>query len=270
MTSKIKRLDQVIARIPDRATISCGGFQLNRPPMAMVRELICQGGRRLNVVFLPNALPLDWLVAAGMVEFADVTFSGFQYEYGSVIPPNWKRACENSEVRWRERDALYLVQRLRAAAMGLSMMPVPEGALEAGDDDVRLIRDPFREGEVVVVVKPLQPDYVLIHAQVADEKGNLWVEDPVTDVLLAKAGRRVLATAERIEPRLTRTNIPSFLVEAVAEVPSGAWPAACAGCYRHDAEAISRYVRASRQDRFAEFLDEYDNALNRRALEVVA
>lgn len=267
---KIQSLAQVVSRIPARATIACGGFQLNRPPMALVRELIRQGNRRLDVVLLPNALPLDWLAAARMVDFADVTFSGFQYEFGSVTPPNWQRACERAELRWRERDALYLVQRLRAAAMGLPVLPLPRGVLEAGDDDVRLMRDPFSDGAVMVVVKALEPDYALVHAQAADEKGNLWVDDPVTDVLLAKASRRVLATAERIESKLSRTNIPNFLVEAVAEAPSGAWPAACAGCYRHDAEAISRYVRASREGRFEDFLAEYDAALGRRALEVVA
>lgn len=267
--SKLVGLAELIARIPPGAKISCGGFQLNRPPLAIVRELIRQKVGNLYLILLPNPLPLDWLVAARQVRFADVTFSGFQYEFGSVVPPNWKRACEKREVKWRERDALYLVQRLRAAAMGLPLLPFPHGVLEADDSDVRRTRDPFT-GKKILVAKPLKPDFALIHAQAADEEGNLWIEDPVTDVLIAQASRRVLATAERIEPRLRRTNIPCLQVEAVAEARAGAWPAACAGFYRHDAEAIREYLRTSREGGFADFLQRYDEAVEQRAAEVVA
>ena len=267
--SKVVALAELAARIPAGARISCGGFQLNRPPLALVRELIRQGTRGLDLILLPNPLPLDWLVATQQVRFAEVTFSGFQYEFGSVVPPNWKRACETRTVEYRERDALYLVQGLRAAAMGLPLMPVPYGALEEDGPDVRTIRDPFT-GREIVVVEPLEPDFSLVHAQVADEDGNLWIEDAVTDLLVAQASRRVLATAERIESRLTRMNVPGFRVEAVAEARAGAWPGACAGFYRHDAKAIRAYVRASQNGQFSEFLEQYDEAIEQRASEVVS
>ena len=64
------------------------------------------------------------------------------------------------------------------------------------------------------------------------------------DVLMAKAARRVIVTAERIvdgasfedSPELVA--IPGFLVDAVVEAPRGAWPCSCAGEYDYDA-AIS-------------------------------
>jgi glutaconate CoA-transferase subunit A len=267
--SKVIALAEMAARIPAGAKISCGGFQLNRPPLALVRELIRQGRGDFHLVLLPNPLPLDWLVATRQVAFAEATFSGFQYEFGSVIPPNWKQACERGEIQWRERDALYLVQGLRAAAMGLRLMPLPHGVLEQNGSDVRSVRNPFTD-EDELVVGPLEPDFGLVHAQAADEAGNLWVEDPATDVLVARASRRLLATAERVEARLRRTNIPSFQVEAVAEARSGAWPAACASFYRHDAKAIREYLRASSEGRFARFLEHYDEAIEQQATAVVA
>ena len=57
-----------------------------------------------------------------------------------------------------------------------------------------------------------------------DDAGNLYFEDPTTDLLMAGAARRVIATAEVRVKELPRVTIPSFQVERVAEVPGGAWP----------------------------------------------
>ncbi|MDE3074885.1 MAG: CoA transferase subunit A, partial [Chloroflexota bacterium] len=63
-----------------------------------------------------------------------------------------------------------------------------------------VVADPYG-GKEVVVIPAIRPDVALIHVQEADERGNLRIfGSPYEDVLLAKASRRVIATAERIVP----------------------------------------------------------------------
>ena len=201
--SQICSLREAVAPIRPGSSVTLGGFQLNRAPMALVRELIRQKKTRLRLFLLPNPLALDFLVGAGAVSFAEVAFAGLELHYRSLVPPNWQAAVARHALRWRERDALYLVQALRAAVLGIPFLPLPVSAGPAPQADVAQVRDPFRGGSVSVV-RALEPDVALVHAQAADRQGNLWIEDPVTDELLVRASRRVIATAETILPRLRR------------------------------------------------------------------
>jgi glutaconate CoA-transferase subunit A len=138
----------------------------------------------------------------------------------------------------------------------------------AGSDLPRLsgfqtIRNPYGSGEVVVI-PAIQPQVCLLHVQEADTEGDLRIEGAhYEDVLLAKASRRVIATAERIVPRSRfeaqpeLTSLPGFLVEAVVEAPRGAWPTSCHGVYSYDAEYLSGYaVAAKTAQGFATFVAE--------------
>lgn len=96
-----------------------------------------------------------------------------------------------------------------------------------------IMASPF-DGAEVVCVKALVPDIAVIHVQEADQYGNCRILGPsYQDVLLARAAKKTIITAERIvgtyrmkeEPKLTA--IPHFLVEAVVEVPEGAKPGIC-------------------------------------------
>ena len=74
------------------------------------------------------------------------------------------------------------------------------------------------------------------------EAGNLWIEDPTTDVLLAGAARRVIATAEERVARVPRATIPGFMVDLLVEEPLGAYPTGCLGLYPADAAHLDRYL----------------------------
>lgn len=254
--TRISSLREAVAAIPSGSQIVFGGFQLNRAPMALVRELIRQQKRRLRLLVLPNPLPLDFLVGAGAVAWADVSFAGFELGHRALVPPCWQAAVAQKSLRWRERDALYLVQALRGAALGLPFLPLPAADGAGSQPDVARLRNPFG-GKPVSVVRACAPDVALVHAQVADRQGNLWIEDPVTDELLVRAGRTVIATAEKIVPRLRRATIPAALVGRVVESPRGAWPTACAGCYGEDVAHLRLYVELARAGRFGDYRRRY-------------
>jgi glutaconate CoA-transferase subunit A len=231
------------ATIPDDASVAFGGFMLGRAPMALVFELVRQHRRGLRLLSLPNPFPGELLVAAGCAARIEFAFSALSLTGRLRSMPSLKRAIERGEIAWAELDGYRVVQRLRAAAMGLPFLPAPDidGSDLAALDPPAFVRDPF-SGEDVPVERAFAPDVAVIHAQAADDRGNLYLEDPTTDLLLAGAARRVVATVERRVDRLARVTIPSFEVEAVALSVWGAWPTGCAGHYGHDETAIAEYL----------------------------
>jgi len=241
---------KAIASIPDGALIAPGGFQLNRAPMALVLEIVRQGRRNLRVVSLPNPLPLDVLVAAGSVAEAEFGFLGFQFEDGFVMAPHVKQAIETQALTFRERDVYEIVQGLRAAAYGVPLLPAPGG--EASDymkvNRTPTLQDP-ETGRRIPVARAIRPDVALLHARVADRKGNLRIDDPYADDLLARASVRVIATAETIVERLEMPTIPHTLVEAVAEAPGGALPTSCHHSYGYSAQGLRRHIATAPQGR---------------------
>ncbi len=255
---KLTSLREAVARVPDGALLTFGGFDLNRAPMALAFEIIRQRRRGLRVVSVPNPLPLDLLVGAGAVEEAEFGFLGFQYADGFVVAPNVRRAIEGGAIRWKERDVYEIVQGLRAAALGLPCMPAPGGE---GSDYRRVNRTPVmadpETGEETLLARPIRPDIALVHAQAADRAGNLHVSDPYAEDLLARASGRVIATAETIVEHLDHPTIPGSAVEAVAEVRGGAFPASCHRHYPVSAAHLRAYVELASAGRVEEYVRRY-------------
>ncbi|WNG29085.1 CoA transferase subunit A [Cystobacter fuscus] len=247
---------ELVATIPDGAWLAPGGFMLGRAPMALVLELIAQGRKNLQVMSLPNPLPAEFLVAGGCLSRVELPFGALHLQ-GRVRPlPCLKRAIEQGRISWREHDGYRVVQRLRAASMGLPFIPAPDADVSelADAEPLPTVTDPFT-GKPVPVEPAFYPDVALIHAQAADEQGNLFIEDPTTDVLVAGAARRVLATAEERVARLPRVTIPGFQVERVALSRGGALPSGCAGLYPHDDAMLADYLALAESGREAEFLE---------------
>lgn len=256
MMARWTTTEAIASSIPDGASVATGGFMLGRAPLAIVFELIRQERRGLRLISLPNPLPAELLVAAGAAARVDLAFGALSLA-GRLRPlPCLKRAIERGQIEWAEHDGYRVVQRLRAASMGLPFIPAPD--IDASElsamDPPAYVTDPFT-GESVPVERAFSPDVAIVHAQAADDRGNLFIEDPTTDLLVAGAARRVLATAEKRVARLPRVTIPSFQVTLVAEAEGGALPAGCAGHYAHDEEALLAYIELAEKGREREWID---------------
>jgi glutaconate CoA-transferase subunit A len=228
---------------------------LGRAPMALVRAIAQQGRCGLHVVSLPNPFPAEVLVAARAVRRLDLAFGGLTLGGRVRSLPCLRQSMEENRIEWREHDGYRIVQRLRAGAMGIPFIPVPDAELTdiAVLEPLGWVEDPFT-GARVPVEQAFQPDVALVHAHAADDAGNLLIEDPTTDLLVVNAAHRVLATAERRVQQLPRITVPSFLVTAVAEAPGGALPTGCAGVYPHDAKALERWCTLAEAGRIDELL----------------
>ncbi len=256
MKSRWTTVDALASSIPDGAWVATGGFMLGRAPMAIVLALIQLKRRDLRIISLPNPLPAELLVAGGCAARVEFPFAALSLA-GKVRPmPCLKRAIEQGRIAWVEHDGYRVVQRLRAASMGLPFIPAPD--VDSSDlasmDPPRYAEDPYT-GERVPVEQAFHPDVAILHAHAADEQGNLYIEDPTTDVLLAGAALRVLATAETRVARLPRVTIPAFQVEQVAEKAGGALPTGCLGAYSYDEAALLDYLQLAEAGREGEWLE---------------
>lgn len=248
-------LDEAVAAIPDGSWIAPGGFMLGRAPMALVFALIRAGKRDLRVISLPNPLPAEMLVASQRAARVELLFGALTLANRVRSMPALKQAIERAEIEWAEHDGYRVVQRLRAAAMGVPFLPAPDADVSelATLDPPAYVTDPFT-GTRVPVERAFHPDVALVHAHAADDAGNLYIEDPTTDHLVIGAARRVIATAETRVPQLSRVTVPGFQVELVSEVTGGAWPTGCLGVYPHDEDALLAYLSEAEAGRGAEWI----------------
>jgi len=241
---RIVGIAELAGMVPDGALVAPGGFDLNRAPIALLREVVRRGRRGLRVVSPPNPLAHDLLVGSGAAASIEFAYLGFQYEGGFVTAPQVRRAIESGAIEWRERDAFVILQALRASAQGVPALPEP-GATS-------------RDGGGAAMVAALRPDLALLHAQAADRDGNLFIIDPCGDDLLAHASGQVLATAERIVDRLDAVTVPARRVAAVARAAGGAFPTSCIGYYPWSAPHIRDWVEAAAEGRFMEYLEKLE------------
>ena len=248
-------LDEAAASIPSGSWLAPGGFMIGRAPMALVFALIRAGRKGLRMVSLPNPLPAEMLVAAGAAARIELLFGAITLDNRVRQMPSLKRAIENAEISWAEHDGYRIVQRLRAASMGLPFIPAPDADVSEVStlDPPAYVADPFT-GVRVPVERAFHPDVALVHAHAADDDGNLYLEDPTTDLLMAGASRRVVATAEVRVRQLPRVTIPAFQVERVVEAPGGAWPTGCVGRYPHDEAALLTYLAEAEAGRGAAWI----------------
>jgi glutaconate CoA-transferase subunit A len=234
--------------------VALGGNTLHRAPCAAVHEIVRQQKRGLDAIKTAGAYDIDLLAATGCLASASCGFVGFETVLG--MAPGYRRAVECGRVRADEHACYTVIAGLRAAIQGVPFMPVAgltESDLLAARD-FRTVADPY-SGETVVAIPAIQPEIAIIHVQEADVEGNARIDGSVfEDVLMAKAARRVLITAERIVDGAELTAaavsvaIPGFMVDALVHAPRGAWPTSCAGLYDFDVDFLRDYAAAARDD----------------------
>lgn len=263
VSSKAVNLDEAVSLVRDGDKVALGGALSLREPMAIIREIIRQDKHNLHLIGNAHGIDVDMLCGAGCVGAAEVTYVGFEFDFGIAL--NYRRVCESGKVKVRESNCVTLINQLRAAAFGL---PFVAQSSFGGTDVLKLhpefkeIESPFN-GEKVVLAPPLKPDVALIHAQYADTMGNVRIEEPLTsDIILARASEKVIVSVEKIvtpeEMKSLKPNIHYFEVTAVVEAPYGAHPTNCYPDYAYDREHMAEYVKATEKS-LEEFKKEYLN-----------
>ena len=262
--SKIVSVDEAVADIPDGAKVALGGWIFNSQPMALVRALIRKGARDLHLIPAPGSIAPDMLIGAGCAASTVCVFISFE-QFG--LAPHFRRQAENGTLKVYDLDGPAIAGGLRAGICDLPYMPVPDLCTDlpkfAPEHYWPL---PSKPGErKMLAVAAVKPDVCLLHAQQADEHGNVQhLGPPFFDAMIAQASRRVIVSVDRIVSTDTirrsnhLTKLPSAMVDAIVEAPFGAHPTASPSLYRSDQAHLKEYVKSSvSAETFSGYLDRY-------------
>lgn len=249
-SNKELSLGEIVAKVPDGASLALGGSFLHRGPFAFVRELIRQRKTGLEIIKQSPGYDIDILCRAGAVRKLRAGIVAMEGNFG--LAPWFRKAVERREIVLEEHACASLTAGLRAAAFGVPFQPC--GGLHGSDipalNGWKCLEDPYGQGEPVWVIPPIQPDFAVIHASEVDVQGNVRVAGTHHwDRIMSRATRSVLVIAERVvdtevfvaQPEATL--VPHFMVEAFAVVPNGAWPGSCWPAYAIDYPAVERYLQ---------------------------
>lgn len=253
MTATSRRsLEHSVAEfVDDGDTVFLGGFG-HAVPFALGHELIRAGKRDLTICRSGADILADQLIAAGCV--ASVIF-GWIGNPDIGIAHSFRRAIAEESIDWEEWTNWSMVLRLQAAAWGVPFLPAK--VLLAGDgpqviDGLETVDCPYT-GEELTAMPALAPDVALIHAQRADERGNVQLWGVIGDTIVgALASKRIVVSVEEIvdssvvEASPNLTVIPGHRVTALCEVPWGAYPSYVDGAYTRDDAHYAEYDRHSR------------------------
>ncbi|WP_420726252.1 MULTISPECIES: CoA transferase subunit A [unclassified Hwanghaeella] len=235
--------------IEDGDLLAIGGLFKQGRPLALIREVIRQRLTALKIISSPGSgFDVDLLIAAGCV--AETFLPAVTLE--THMCPSFRRAVEAGTITAHCVDALSVVGGFLAAANGVPFQPV---AAWKGSDVIKynpLIREitcPFT-GEKLFATKAIRPKLALLHAQEADEFGNIRHLSTMTyaDQMIARSADTVLVSVDRIVPsgdiisRPRETSIPCIYVDAVVEIPFGAHPTGSFPNYSIDEAHIDSYA----------------------------
>lgn len=120
-------------------------------------------------------------------------------------------------------------------------------------DDFRKVTDPYT-GNEIFVVPPIRPDWAVIHAIRADERGNVVCSALESDRLAVLASKRAIVTVEQVVPAESLVARPGEIylsalhIDNVVVVPRGAHPSACVHVYGIDRAHVEAYLAAAKSE----------------------
>ncbi len=262
--SKLISLQKAIQEnVQDGDLVYCAGFT-HLIPFAAGHEIIRQRRKDLILARATPDLIYDQMVAAGCARKVIFSYMG-NPGVGSLRII--RAEIEAGRLEWEEYSHFAMISRLQAGASGLPFIPMnPTAAidLEQFNLNYRTVKDPYSDGEVVVV-PPLHPDVAIVHVQRCDSQGNAHIWGILGEQKEAAfAAKRVILTAEEIvddsiirsDPN--RTLIPGFIVHAVCHVPYCCHPSYTQGYYDRDNSFYLEWDRISQnRQSILDYLNEW-------------
>lgn len=265
MKSKLMTVKEAVEQFAhDGDYLAIGGFGANRIPTAVCHELLRQG--RKNMGYAGHTATHNFQILAAGKVFNRLDASYVVGLEARGLSPNARSYMQSGEVQTTEWSNYALAARFRAAAMGVSFLPIRTtmGTETYKYGAVHSIECPFT-GKTYAAVPALYPDVAAIHVHAADMFGNCQIRGiTIADLDVARAAKRLIITTERIisnedirrEP--IRTAIPFYLVDAVCEVPYGSYPGNMAYEYFSDEEHLQEWLKAEKDPAaFKAFLDKH-------------
>ncbi|MEO8142998.1 MAG: CoA-transferase [Betaproteobacteria bacterium] len=260
-----RNAEEIAARIPDGASLGLPP-DYSMPSMAVVHALIRRKARDLRLLGVPVlGLSADLLIGAGCV--AEVESSAVSLGEAGLAP-RFTEAVEKNILKVKDATCPAIHTGLQATEKGVPFMPlrgVIGSDLIAMRPDWKVIDNPLKKNDPILIVPAIQPDVALFHARWADEAGNVWLGRRKELATIAHASRACYATYEELRPGdmledelLAPGVLSSVYVSGVAQAVRGAWPLSVTGLYGIDDAHLGLYARAAKtKEGFQRYLEEF-------------
>jgi glutaconate CoA-transferase subunit A len=248
--------------VHDGDYLGIGGFGANRTPVAACHEIVRQKKKNLGFAGHTSTHDMQVLSAGKVYNQCDVAYVvGLEARGLSACT---RKYLESGDVEICEWSNYALSVRLQAAAAGVPFMPMRSmlGTETFDRSGAVSANCPFT-GKKMALVPALNPDVSFIHVHEADIYGNARFEGiAVADIELANASKHLVITCERLVPHEEiarephKTQIPYFMVDAVCEVPYGAFPGTMPYEYFSDEDHLKEWLTLEKDpEAFEAFLE---------------
>ncbi len=254
---KLISLREAVAVIRPGHVVAVGGVFLARRPFGAIRHLLLGDVVDLDLVVHSVGIDVDVLVADRRVR----SIRHIAVQRGTLgPPPAFTQALGDGRLEIRDETTVTLGAALRASMAGVPFLPLMDTGAKIqvdGRSDRATICCPF-SGERVVAVPALRPDVAVVHAHAGDRAGNLWIQGPLgLDAEFVFAANYTIATVEKVVDGIEGAGrrISGAHVDAIVELPRGAFPSACLPSYRWDLGFTLAWYDAVREGRGADILE---------------
>jgi glutaconate CoA-transferase subunit A len=231
--------EAIAANVYDGDTVALEGFT-HLIPFAAGHELIRQGRKHLRLVRMTPDLLYDQLIGVGAADRLVFSWGGNPgvgslHRLRDAVENGWPHPLAIEE---HSHAAMANAYEAGAASLPFAAFRGYKGVdLPTVNPNIRTVECPFT-GEILAAVPAIRPDVTIIHAQRADEAGNVLLEGIIgvqkQAVLAAK--RAIVTVEERVDdlraPGLNAVILPSWTISAICVVPGGAYPSYAQGYYR--------------------------------------
>ena len=262
MVNKVMDLkDAVLTFVRDGDYLGIGGFGANRTPVAACHEIVRQKKKNLGFAGHTSTHDMQILSAGEAYDRLDAAYVvGLEVRGLSACS---RRYLESGKVKITEWTNYCLTVRMKAAAQGVPYLPARNlmGTDTFKKSAAKLAECPFT-GKKLVLLPALYLDVAVIHVHEADIYGNSRFKGiAVSDLDLASASKRLIITTEKlisndeIKREPSATNIPYHLVDAVCEVPFGAYPGTMPYEYFSDEDHLKEWLTIDKDPKaFEDFI----------------
>jgi glutaconate CoA-transferase subunit A len=244
--------DAVAENLFDGDTVAFEGFT-HLIPHAAGHEAIRQGKRDLTLIRMTPDILYDQMIGMGLAKKVIFSYAGnpgvgLLRRMRDAIENGWPRPIETVE---HSHAAMANAYEAGAAGLPCAIFRGYKGAgLPAVNPAIKSVTCPFT-GEELAAVPAHRPDAAFIHAQKANERGDVLVEGIIgVQKEAALAAKRVVVTVEEIvgdfkglHPNLCI--LPHWTVNAIVKVPGGAHPSYTHGYYPRDNAAYLEWDKIS-------------------------
>jgi glutaconate CoA-transferase subunit A len=251
MAELLSLSDAVEHIVRDGDSVAMEGFT-HLIPFAAGHEVLRQRRRELELIRMTPDVLYDQLIGMGAARKLVFSYGGNPgvgslHRFRDAIEHGWPHPITIEEHSHAGMANRYVAG---AADLPFAVMRGYAGTDLAARTNVKEIVCPFT-GERLHAVPALRPDVAIVHAQEADEEGNvqLW-GIPGVQKEAVLAARRSLVTVERVverlEPRPGGAFIPTWVIDAVAPAPGGSSPSYSVGITERDNDFYRRWDAISR------------------------